>query len=126
MPSKNLELGRRGEELVVSHLEFQGYRILKRNFKNSLGEIDIIAKDKNTLCFIEVKTRASLDKGLPQEAITARKQRKLSQVALSFLKNNRLLDTRARFDIVSVLSSPTEEKVEIIKDAFPLCERYSY
>lgn len=112
--------------MAVGHLEAQGYHILKQNFKNSLGEIDIIAKDKDTVCFIEVKTRATLDKGLPQEAINPHKQRKLSQVALSFLKSKRLLDSRARFDIVSVLCSPTEEKVEIIKDAFPLCERYSY
>lgn len=126
MSRAGIELGKSGEETAVSYLKKNGFRILLRNFKNSLGEIDIIAKDKNTLCFIEVKTRTSLDKGFPQEAITPAKQHKLSKVAISFLKSRKLLDSSARFDIVSVLKTSEGEEVELIQDAFPLDSRYLY
>lgn len=126
MSRAGIELGKSGEETAVAYLKKKGYRILQRNFKNSLGEIDIIAKDKKTFCFIEVKTRSNLDKGLPQEAINAHKQHKLSQVALSFLKTRKLLNSPARFDIVSVLKSPEGEKVDLIQNAFSLDSHYLY
>lgn len=126
MSRAGIELGKSGEEIAVLHLKKKGYRILQRNFKNSLGEIDIIAKDKNTYCFIEVKTRTNLDKGLPQEAITRSKQHKLCKVAVSFLKSRKLLDSSARFDIVAVIKTPDTEEVELIQDAFELSGRYSY
>lgn len=126
MSRAGIELGKSGEDLAVSYLKKKGYLILQRNFKNSLGEIDIIAKDKNTLCFIEVKTRTNLDKGLPQEAITRTKQHKLTKVAISFLKSRKLLDASARFDIVSVLKTPEGDEVELIQDAFDLVGKYSY
>jgi len=126
MSRQGIELGKSGEEVALGYLKNKGYRILERNFKNSLGEIDIIAKDKKTWCFIEVKTRTNLDKGLPQEAITPAKQHKLSKVALSFLKSRKLLNSPARFDIVSVLKNPEGEKVELIQNAFFLDSHYLY
>jgi putative endonuclease len=126
MSRKNIEFGKSGEEAAVDYLEQKGYRVLERNFKNPLGEIDIIAKDKKTICFIEVKTRSSLDKGYPQEAINRRKQRKLSRVALSFLKSRRLLDCAARFDIVSVIFGSEGTRIDLIQDAFELDGRYLY
>ena len=126
MSRRGIELGKAGEEMAVEYLKGKGYRILQRNFKNALGEIDIIAKHKDSICFIEVKTRTNLDKGLPQEAITGPKQRKLSRVALSFLKSRKLFASPARFDIVAVLKTPEENHIELFQNAFCLDGRYSY
>jgi putative endonuclease len=126
MSRQSIDLGKAGEEAAIEFLEGKGFRILQRNFKCALGEIDIIAKDKGTICFIEVKTRAGLNKGLPQEAITRAKQRKLSQVALSFLKSRNLLDSSARFDIVCILYGRDATQIELLQDAFELNARYSY
>jgi len=114
----NKELGRQGEEEAVNFLKKKGYKILERNFKNKLGEIDIVAKDNNTLCFVEVKTRSNLRFGIPQEAVTFSKQRKLNKIALSYLKKYNLLNAPARFDIVSVIIYDTAVNTELIKDAF--------
>ena len=86
MSRTHIELGESGEQLAVEFLSSKGYKILERNFKSKLGEIDIVAKDKKTICFIEVKTRSNLEKGLPQESITMRKQHQISKTALSYLK----------------------------------------
>ncbi|MBU1726035.1 MAG: YraN family protein [Candidatus Omnitrophica bacterium] len=126
MSRERLDLGRAGEELAAGFLESKGYRILRRNFKNKLGEIDIIATEKEVYCFVEVKTRQSDKFGCPFEAVIASKQAQISKAALSYLKENRLLDKKARFDVVSVIYSQGASRVELIKDAFGLDERYSY
>ncbi|MBM3251376.1 MAG: YraN family protein [Candidatus Omnitrophica bacterium] len=127
MSKDKIELGLAGEIQAAEFLKNNGYRILGRNFKTNLGEIDIIAKDKDCICFVEVKTRTSQDKGLPEESITKNKQHKLSQLALSYLKNKKLLDKSARFDVVSIFPDSTgENKIEIIKNAFSLDSRYLY
>ena len=123
---KKTNLGKSGEEKAAVYLKNSGYSILERNFKNSLCEIDIIAKDSHTLCFVEVKTRRSELFGSPLEAISKFKQRKLSQVALSYLKHRQLMDTKARFDIVAIIQNGSEEKIVILKNAFELCTTYSY
>ena len=122
----NLYLGRQGEEAAVNLLKDSGYKILLRNYKSKLGEIDIIAKDKDTFCFIEVKTRHADKFGLPQEAVSASKQRQIAKSALMFLKEKNLLDRRARFDVVSVLYSKDGPRVDLIKDAFELDQAYTY
>ena len=98
----------------------KGYKILATNYRCPLGEIDIIAKYKKVIAFIEVKTRRSSTFGLPQESVNQRKQYQLSKVALYFLKRYRLTKTKARFDVVSVLIDNDSEKVELIQDAFEL------
>lgn len=124
MAKEHLYLGRVGEELAADFLKKNGYRILARNYKTKLGEIDIIARDKQTVCFIEVKTRQSSNFGLPQEAVFKAKQRQIAKAALVFLKENRLLEKSARFDVVSVMSSEDAPKIELIKNAFELDESY--
>ncbi len=126
MPYPRIELGKSGEELAAGFLKTKGYKILEKNFKSKLGEIDIIAKHKNTICFIEVKTRASSLFGLPQESVNSRKQHKLSKVALGYLKNCGLLDSAARFDIVCVYSNTENLKIDLIENAFTLSPQYSY
>jgi putative endonuclease len=123
---QHLYLGSRGEEAAVGLLKKSGYKILARNYKSRLGEIDIIARDKDTLCFIEVKTRNSLRFGLPQEAVSPTKQRQICKAAVSFLKKNNLLDKKARFDVVSVVYSSDRPQLDLIKDAFDLDSSFIY
>jgi putative endonuclease len=123
---QNLYLGKFGEESAIDLLKTNGYRILARNYKTKLGEIDIIARDKDTVCFIEVKTRHSDRFGLPQEAISRSKQRHIAKVALVFLKENNLLDKRARFDVISIMHSEDTSKLDLIKNAFELDQSFTY
>lgn len=125
MSKKHLYLGKSGEESAAAFLKNNGYKIIARNYKNKLGEIDIIARENDTICFIEVKTRGSDRFGLPQEAISGLKQRKISKVALSFLKDNNLLNQKARFDVISVMYAHDSPKLDLIKNAFELEARYA-
>jgi putative endonuclease len=120
VPKDNLLFGRAGEDTAAVFLASRGYKILQRNYKARLGEIDIIARDKETICFVEVKSRTTVRFGLPQEAVSRSKQRQIAKAALMYLKENNLLDSFARFDVVSVLSSGDGVKIELIKDAFDL------
>lgn len=124
MSKQNIYLGKRGEGATADFLKENGYKILKANYKTKLGEVDIIAYDKDTLCFIEVKTRDSLRFGSPQEAVSHFKQRQISKVALQFLKSNNLLNKKARFDVVSVIYAEDKPAFDLIKNAFELEERY--
>ncbi len=114
------ELGKKGEEKALRFLKKRGYRIIEQNYVCKMGEMDIIAKEKDTLVFIEVKTRTSMAFGPPQLAVTPFKQRQLSKVALNFLKEKRLEDVKARFDVVAILLPPEKEQIELIRDAFDL------
>lgn len=126
MSKQDLYLGKKGEETAVGLLKDNGYKILLRNYKTKLGEIDIIASDKGIICFIEVKTRQSDKFGLPSEAISASKQRQISKVALAFLKERKLLDKKARFDVVSILYSQAPPRLDLIKNAFELDQSFTY
>ena len=126
MSKQNLYLGKNGEEKAVGLLEENGYKILVRNYRTRLGEIDIIAKDKGTIVFIEVKTRNSNKFGLPSEAVSAFKQRQISKAALLYLKENRLLDKPARFDVVSIDCGEDKPRLDLIKNAFELDKDFSY
>lgn len=94
------EIGDFGEEMACSYLEKQGITVLKRNFHAKFGEIDIIAKDGETIVFAEVKTRLSKDYGTPSEFVDFRKQEKIIQTALYYLGND---DTDMRFDVIEVM-----------------------
>lgn len=127
MSRQRLYIGKAGEEAAASFLRRSGYKILATNYKNKLGEIDIIACDRDTYVFIEVKTRYSDRFGSPLEAVSYAKQRQISKAAVSFLKENNLLDKRARFDVVSVkYSKGAKEELYLIKDAFELDSRFTY
>lgn len=126
MSKQNIYLGKSGEEIAVGFLKENGYKILSQNYKTKLGEIDIIAKDEDTLAFIEVKTRHTDKFGKPCEAISGAKQRQISKAALMFLKENKFLDRKARFDVVSIMYSQDKPKLDLIKNAFELDERFTY
>jgi len=112
-----MRLGDKGEGLAVGFLRKQGYRIIKQNFRTRIGEIDVIAADEETLVFIEVKTRESLQYGRPFEAVDRFKRKKIANVALQYLKT---LDEipPCRFDIVSIYFEQGRPEFELIKDAF--------
>ena len=122
MPNLNQLFGKRSETDAVTHLKKMGYKILETNYRNRLGEIDIIAKDRDTLAFVEVKARKSKTYGNPKWAITLKKQRKISMVALSYLKVTRQIQAKARFDVVTVTlnSENTTSTIDVIKNAFEL------
>ena len=120
MPTEKKELGKKGEQLALRYLKKSGYRIIQTNYVCKLGEMDIIAQENDTLAFIEVKTRTSTTFGPPQLAVNSAKQMQLSKVALYFLKEKKLEDTKARFDVVAILLRPRGEEIELIKDAFDL------
>jgi len=114
------ELGKKGEELALRFLKRNGYKIIERNYVCKMGEMDIIAQEKDTLVFVEVKTRTSMVFGPPQLAVNPTKQMQLSKVALNFLKEKKREDVKARFDVVAIVLRPTGEEIELIRDAFDL------
>jgi len=125
-PNQRQKLGKFGEDIALDFLKGKGYKILRRNYKTKLGEIDIIASDNATVCFIEVKTRDSERFGLPVEAISRFKQRQISKAALVYLKENKLFENRARFDVVSVMRLEGSQKLDLIKNAFELDSSFTY
>ncbi len=120
MPGKNLEFGKVVEKEAAEFLKTKGYKILKSNYKTKLGEIDIIAKDKDTICFVEVKGRHSLKFGQPCEAVSFKKQRQISKAAVYYLKLNNLMDRPARFDVLTILYRDNKGELSLIKNAFEL------
>jgi putative endonuclease len=99
---RNKSLGERGEDAATLFLKRKGYHILARGVDSPLGELDIIAVDGRKIVFVEVKTRRSTDAGHPSEAIDARKQHRMTQSALAYLKSQGLLKYAARFDVVAI------------------------
>ena len=114
------QLGNTGESLAAGHLQGLGYRILQRNYRTAMGEIDLIARHQKTLVFVEVKTRRSYRFGSAKSWVTTKKQRRLSLVAQIYLKQTDQMDTRARFDVVTVDATMDPPKIEIIQNAFEL------
>jgi putative endonuclease len=114
-----MKLGEKGEGLAVKFLKKNGYKIIKRNYKTPLGEIDIIANDRGTLVFVEVKTRESLEYGHPFESVNTYKRHKIANVAMLYLK--KLKDVPpCRFDVVSIFYEHGRPECELIRDAFEL------
>ena len=95
-------LGINGEEAAERYLQKKRYRIVARNFRFHRGEIDLIAYDRSTLVFLEVKTRRSLDQGSPEESVTLRKQLQIRKIAGAYLAGRNLRDVPCRFDIISI------------------------
>src|ERR1700722_16719120 len=99
--SPGAPLGRRGEDLAARHLRSLGYKIIQRNFVTPLGEIDIIARDANTLVFVEVKTRMQ-DEPTPEDQVNRHKQHQLTRVGKFYL-GRYTSPPAARFDVVAII-----------------------
>ncbi|MBI3318922.1 MAG: YraN family protein [Candidatus Omnitrophica bacterium] len=114
-----LSLGKRGEAQALRYLAGQGYRILERNVRSRMGEIDCVARDGGILCFVEIKSRSSLRFGFPEEAVTLKKQWRIARLASSYLKRRGLKNLPVRFDVVSILEGPAGPcRIRLIKGAF--------
>lgn len=114
MSLNNREKGIIGENLAARYLRFRLYKILERNFTAKTGEIDIIAKKKGYIIFIEVKYRESLEKGYPREAVTEFKQNQIRRTAMVYLTKHNLLESNVRFDVIEIIG----KRIEHIKNAF--------
>jgi putative endonuclease len=106
----NRLLGERGERAAARYLRARGMRILRRGYETSAGEIDLIARDGDTVVFVEVKARR---RGVPAEAVTPEKQRRITLTALHFLKREALLEERSRFDVVAIVWADDRQPPQI-------------
>lgn len=123
---KKEEVALFGEEIACRFLKKEGYRIIEKNYRTKFGEIDIIAQDNKTICFVEVKTRIDT-KVSPKESVDIKKQERISKSALDYLKKNNLIKKRARFDVVSIeIRGDKVQNIELIKDAFYLNPKFFY
>lgn len=111
------KIGGRYEDLAVAYLREQGYEILERNYRDRLGEVDVIAREAGYLVFVEVKYRKDQRSGYPEESVFARKQQKIRHTASYYLyRHGYGEETPCRFDVVSITGD--EEEILLIKDAF--------
>jgi putative endonuclease len=110
--------GRDGEDATARTYERRGYRVVARNWRCPLGELDLVVQRGGVLVFCEVKSRTGAAFGGGYEAVTWSKRRKLRQLAEVFLQSYRPLEVRARFDVASVWLGPRGADVEIFEDAF--------
>ena len=118
-----VSIGALGEEAAVKAIKKQGYKIIERNYRTKMGEIDIIAKDGDYTCFIEVRLRKNNDFGSPADTIDINKQRKIIRTAQYYAVTKKIYDTPMRFDAVLINADAkggklTNIKTEIIKNAF--------
>jgi len=111
------DLGKLGEELAVEFLEKAGYAILETNWVFQKAEIDIIAQKGDVLAIVEVKTRSSVDFGLPQDFVKPKKVQLLVKAVNEYIITNDL-DTNARFDIIAIFKNGKEYEIEHLEDAF--------
>ena len=118
IPPHNTTLGKLGENLACEELRRRGYAILERRYRTRSGELDIVARDGQTVVFIEVKTRSSDRYGVPAEAITSQKRRRLQRMAMDYLSRERLHDVPCRFDVVGITLVPGDhQRIEVIAGA---------
>ncbi len=112
------QLGKRSEDLAVQHLRKQGLKIVQRNFRCKLGEIDCVARDGDSIVFVEVRSASSPVLGSPKYSIGPTKRRTISKTALYYLKRKGLMSNSARFDVVTVVFRGDEPTIQWTPNAF--------
>jgi putative endonuclease len=120
MLNRQQQYGKKSERLAEEFLKRTGYRILETNYRSKMGEIDIIALEKGTIVFVEVKARNTSRFGSPKGAVTPAKQRKISMAALDYLKRSGKTGASARFDVVAIDTASGKIDIEVVKNAFAL------
>ena len=115
--SKNIELGRRGEDLATIFLKKKGYHILERNWRFSKAEIDIITKDGEILVFVEVKTRSTAIFGEPEDSVSSKKEDLISDAAAVYMEQIGH-GWEIRFDIISIILNEEGHSIKHFEDAF--------
>lgn len=115
--TKHQQTGKRGEELAAQYLQKQGFVLLEKNWRHGYLEVDLICLEHDLLVLVEVKTRADLRHGLPEEAVTRKKERHLLEAAERYLDlKNRV--NEVRFDIVSIWEEGADVRINHIREAF--------
>jgi len=123
-PSAAHHTGQWGETLALNHLVRRGYTVVATNYRKRFGEIDIIARDKDILVFVEVKCRSKLTFGSPLEAVDRRKQQRMCRVAMEYMQSHKCGECNARFDVIAVQPDPQslpgkgQALIEHIENAF--------
>jgi putative endonuclease len=119
MAIRNQTLGREGENAAAEHLARLGYAVRGRNVRTPYGELDLIVGDGDNTIFVEVKTRRTRTHGLPEEAVTGRKRRRLLASAQHYIQERGLADSPWRIDVVAVECGPsgTVERIEVFENA---------
>jgi putative endonuclease len=113
-------VGRRAEDAVARHLWWQGYQILERNYRTRSGEVDIIARQGDTIVFVEVRSKKEGSEVAPKDTVTRSKERRIDAVASAYLKARRLTDVSIRYDIAEVWTDERGRpaRVELLEGAF--------
>jgi putative endonuclease len=106
--------GQEAEDRAAAHLKTQGFEVLARNARYKVGEIDIVAREGETLCFVEVRSRSHPGQVHPAATVDRRKQRQIIKAAMAYCQHHRIKDTMLRFDVVAV----TGQEIELIRNAF--------
>jgi putative endonuclease len=124
MTEERLSLGRWGEDQAAKYLRKKRFKIVERNFTCRMGEIDIIARDKDSLVFVEVKTKSGPGHPPPRYSVNQRKQRQIIRVAKCYLKRLASPDVRCRFDVVEIIAGGGKrpEKIVHLVGAFRIGE----
>ncbi len=112
------KIGAEGEELAAKYLGKQGYRIIEKNWRCHLGEIDLIAKDADTIVVCEVKTRSNDSFGHPLEAITPKKQTRLRKLGELYCQSLTKTECSLRFDVITIFKDDGVAQLEHIENAF--------
>lgn len=115
---RNSSLGKKGESLAVKYLKERGYTIVETNFRYERAEIDVIAKEKNVLVFVEVKTRRKNSLGEPEDSVTLRKRDQIIKAAEGYLYKRNLPEIECRFDVIAIKQSNGEMEISHFKDVF--------
>ena len=110
--------GDRGERAAVQYLKNKEYQILAVNFRSGRYEIDIIAQDRETLVFIEVKATSNIDYGYPEEKVDLTKQKHISKAAQAFIQQRGLENLDCRFDVIAIVNTFGKIQISHIEDAF--------
>jgi putative endonuclease len=118
MSNNRIALGKTGEDLACRELERRGYAVVARGYRRRGGELDIVARDGETLVFVEVKARQGAAFGGAAEAVTWLKRRRIQQLALDYVMRHHLVDCPCRFDVVSILYGGRQPVVEVFQNAF--------
>jgi putative endonuclease len=118
MPDERQDLGAAGEQAAERFLRKKRYVIVARNYRCKAGEVDLVALDRGTVVFVEVKTRRQAGFGGPLEAVDVRKQRQVVRAARHFIAEHRLHDRNARFDVVGVWWEGDRVRCELVENAF--------
>ncbi|QGY39929.1 YraN family protein [Pseudodesulfovibrio cashew] len=112
--------GEQGEEAAARFLKTRGFRVLERNWRYRQWELDLICRDRDTLVFVEVKTRAATTMGSPADGLGRRKRERLVKAASRYLSTKNLWDMPCRFDFVAVVDREGSLEVEHVENAFDL------